>query len=180
MEFEFILTCIMGFISIFIIGYFYTHKNNSNEVLDWNSMQLLFFQNIKFRCKAYKLLDINTPMDLMMIESLFLSNKIPYHISFRYFMGIWPFVQAWNYNNCEFYILEKDYADSIIIMKNYIKIKQLENYSGKDQIRNILEIVIGGWVTYDPKEVLGISLYTRKNKIKKYIPEYFVKMKKKK
>ena len=179
MEFEFIFSCIMGFSLILIIKQFLTYKKyDSKEVIDWNKMQLLFFQKVNIGCKPYKLLDIYTPMDLMLIESLFLSENLPYQYSFRNFMGIWPFVHIWNYNNCEYYILEKDYNDAIYVIKNYTKTKIFESYSGKDRIRNILEMTIGGWVAYDPVKFSGIRIYLKKQKIKKYIPEYFEKIKK--
>ena len=180
MEKEFSIICIFVIILFFVIGYFKNHKfRETDEIIEWNNMECLFFQKVNNGCRPYKLLDIYTPMDLMLIESLFLSEKIPYYCNFRHFMGLRPFVQIINYTNCNFFILEKDYPKAILIINDYMKTKDLDDYNKKDTVRNIVEIIVGFWLVYNPKKILGITIFRKENRIKKYIPKNYERIKKK-
>ena len=146
-----------------IIKYFVKHKFRlTDEVIDWNEMENQFFVRFREGVKPYKLLDIYTPMDIMLIESLFLSENIPYHIDFKYFMGVRPFIPIINYTNSNLYILEEDYDDAIFLIHEYINTKRLEKYKENFRVRNFFEIIVGGWLVYNPQEILGITVYQRK------------------
>jgi hypothetical protein len=141
-------------------------------------MEREFYKSINNKIKPYKLLDIYTPMDLMLIESLFISHGIPYHCDFKHFMGVKPFVQIINYTNSNFYILEKDYSKAIEVVKNYLKNKRLHHYKLKHKIRNIIELVLISWVAYNPQEILGINVYYKNSSFRHYKKHYIKKRKK--
>ena len=166
MEKQFFITVLLGVIILLIIRYFRIYKSRETNELKYNDMENQFYLKINNGHRPYKLLDIYTPMDLMIIESLFLSEGIPYHCDFRHIMSIRPFLPIINYTNCNFYILEEDYSDALIIIFDYIGTKRLKNYGIR--IRNIFEIVIGGWIVYNPQEILGITVYKKENKNKRY------------
>jgi len=73
-------------------------------------------------------------------------------------MGLRPFVQIINYNNTNFYILEEDYNDAIIVLENYMQTKSFNNYKIKEKIRNIFELAMISWVIYSPQNNLGIEI----------------------
>jgi hypothetical protein len=137
-------------------------RNKNKEVLDYNEMELIFLNKISEKNRPYKLLNIYFPFDLMIIKSLFMSEQIPYYVEFEHFMGVKPFVQIINYNNSNFYILEEDYNDAIIVLENYLITKTLNNYKIKEKIRNIFELAIISWVIYSPQNNLGIEINYKK------------------
>jgi len=128
------------------------------EALDYNEMEIIFFNRISKENRPYKLLNIYFPFDLMIIKSLFMSEQIPYYAEFEHFMGVRPFVQIINYNNTNFYILEEDYNDAIIVLENYLKTKSFNNYKIKEKIRNIFELAMISWVIYSPQNNLGMEI----------------------
>ena len=128
------------------------------EILDYNEMEIMFFNKISKENRPYKLLNIYFPFDLMIIKSLFMSEQIPYYVEFEHLMGVKPFVQIINYNNTNFYILEEDYNDAIIVLDNYLEAKSLNNYKAKEKIRNIVELALISWVIYSPQNNLGIEV----------------------
>ena len=133
-------------------------KITKKETLDYNEMEIIFFNEISKDNRPYKLLNIYFPFDLMIIKSLFLSEQIPYYVEFEHFMGVKPFVQIINYNNTNFYILEEDYNDAIIVLENYLKAKTFNNYRIKEKIRNLFELAMISWVIYSPQNNLGIEI----------------------
>jgi hypothetical protein len=128
------------------------------ETLDYNDVEKAFFEKIKEGNLPYKLLSIYTPFDLIMLKSFFISENIPYYVEFERLMGLLPFVHILNYNNVNFYILEKDYDDAITIINDYIKNKELSNYKIKEVSRSVFEIVCINWVIPSPKNYLGIDV----------------------
>ena len=152
------------FITVFcIVRYFVeNNKTDNKETLDYNEMEIMFFNKISEKNRPYKLLNIYFPFDLMIIKSLFISEQIPYYVEFEHFMGVKPYVQIINYNNTNFYILEEDYNDAMIIIENYLKTKTLNNYKLNEKIRNIFELAIISWVIYSPQNNLGIEINYKK------------------
>jgi hypothetical protein len=148
-----------------IVRFFVEDKNiTEKESMDYNEMEIIFFKKISKVNRPYKLLNIYFPFDLMIIKSLFMSEQIPYYVEFEYFMGVKPFVQIINYNNTNFYILEEDYNDAIIVLENYLKTKIFNNYKIKEKIRNIFEFAFISWVIYSPQNNLGIEINYKKQK----------------
>jgi len=156
---------ILGIVLIvifFIIRYLIKNmKSAGKETLDYSDIEEEFFAKIKEGKTQYKLLEIYTPFDLMMIRSLFTSESVPYHIQFEHLMKVYPFVHCENYNNASMYILEEDYSDSIIIIKNYIENKNLNEYKIKSVGRNIFEFLTMTWVIPSPQNYLGIDINYR-------------------
>jgi hypothetical protein len=161
----------MGFDKYFIFGLFFIfiyilivyvrkrgRKSVKNETLDYNDMEKIFFEKIKEGNMAYKILQIYTPLDLMMIQSFFISENIPYYIEFEHRMKIEPFVQIINYNNVNLYILDEDYNDSIILIKNYVKNNNYDEYKIKNAFRGVFEFICMGWVVPSPHNYLGIEI----------------------
>ena len=135
------------------------------ESLEYNESEEMFFQKIREGYVPYKLLNIYTPLDLMMIKSLFVSEQIPYYTEFEHLMGLRPFVQTINYNNANFYILKEDYNDAIIVIEEYIRLKILDKYKFSETIRSIFEYLMIGWVVPSPNSFLGIEVnYNKKAK----------------
>ena len=150
------------FIAILYIVRYFIKNNENEETLDYNEMEMIFFDKISEKNRPYKLLNIYFPFDLMIIKSLFMSEQIPYYAEFEHFMGVRPCVQIINYNNTNFYILEEDYNDAIIVLENYLKTKTLNNYKIKEKIRNIFELACMNWLIYTPQNNLGIEINYKK------------------
>jgi hypothetical protein len=141
-----------------IIRFLINNKITKKETLDYNEMEIIFFNKISKDNRPYKLLNIYFPFDLMIIKSLFMSEQIPYYVEFEHFMGVKPFVQIINYNNTNLYILEEDYNDAIIVLENYLKTKTFNNYKIREKIRNLFELAAISWVIYSPQNNLGIEI----------------------
>jgi hypothetical protein len=156
---------VFGFIFIiiyFIIVYFRKQKNKNiieRETLNYNNTEIMFFENIKNGKIPYKILNIYTPFDLMMIKSLFISEDIPYYVEFEHIMKIQPFIHGLNYNNVNLYILENDYDDAINVIINYINTKISTKYNIKNVFRNIIEMLLFFRVVSSPSDYLGIDIY---------------------
>ena len=164
MRIDGLIICLLILLIFTFVKYFSKHKfRETDEKLTYNDMENLFFEKFNLGIKPYKLLDIYTPMDLMLIESLLLSEEIPYHCDFKHFMGVRPFLPIINYNNVNLYIFEEDYNDAIIIINEYINRKNIKTYNLKDRARNCLELLIGGWMAYDPNKYLGITVYIKES-----------------
>jgi len=123
---------------------------------------VVFYVLIKEGNTAYKLLNIYTPLDLMMIKSFFISENIPYYIEFEYLMKVQPYIHCLNYNNVNIYILDEDYNDAIIIINNYINSKKLNTYKVGNVFRSIFEYICTSWVIPSPHYFLGIEIYYKK------------------
>ncbi|MDR2964613.1 MAG: hypothetical protein LBU88_02430 [Treponema sp.] len=132
------------------------------ETLNYNIIENIFFDNIKKGKIPYKILNIYTPFDLMMIKSLFISENIPYYVEFEYLMKVQPFMHGLNYNNVNLYILEEDYNDAMIVIKNYLKTKNTEKYKIKKILRNVVEMVFFNYTAPNPNIYLGIDIYYKK------------------
>jgi hypothetical protein len=141
-------------IYVLIINVIQYNTKEGKETLDYNDIEKAFFEGIKGGNFSYKLLSIYTPLDLMMIRSLFISENIPYYVEFEHLMKLQPFVNSLNYNNVNFYILEKDYDDAIIVVDNYLENKILNEYKIKDVLRSIFEIICIFWVMPSPENNL--------------------------
>ena len=150
--------CILFIVRLFIKS----GKNSEKESLEYNEIEEMFFQKTHEGYIPYKFLNIYTPLDLMMIKSLFISEQIPYYTEFEHIMGLRPFVQSINYNNTNFYIIEEDYNDAIKIIEEYIKLKNLNNYKFTETIRGIFEYLMIGWVIPSPNNFLGIEINYKK------------------
>ena len=152
----------MGLIFIFVYLIITSIKKSylkiEKETMDYNDMEKLFFAKMKEEFISYKLLDIYTLLELMMIKSLFISENRPYYVEFENLMSLRPFVHCKNYNNAKIYILEEDYSDSLIVINSYIKNKDLNKYKIKNVFGNILEYIISGWVIPSPHNYLGIDV----------------------
>jgi hypothetical protein len=159
MKYDNILFFGFGLLFVFVyilITYIIRHNTpTKKETLDYNNIEKTFFEGIRDGDSPYKLLSIYTPFDLMMIKSFFISENIPYYVEFEHLMGLKPFVHSLNYNNVNFYILEKDYDDAIIVIDNYIESKNLDKYKAKDVFRNIFETICIFWVMPSPQNHLG-------------------------
>jgi len=132
------------------------------ETLDYNGNENMFFEKIREGKPAYKLLRIYTPFDLMMIKSYFISENIPYYIEFEHLMKIYPFIQCANYNNTNVYILEEDYNDAIIVINNYIKYKNLNEYKIKNVFWGTFEYLLMSYVVISPQKYLSIDINYKK------------------
>ena len=140
------------------------HKEKSIETLCHNDMEELFFEKIRGGSNPYKILNIYIPFDLIIIKSLLLSEQIPYYVEFEHTMGLRQFIQIINYTNTNLYILEEDYEDTVIVLRNYIRTKTLDNYTMKERIRNIVEMLVFGWLILSPQNNLGIDIRFKENK----------------
>jgi hypothetical protein len=154
---------LFGLLFIFIYTLFMHMRKNSyksikKETLDYNDMENAFFDKIKEGSMAYKILRIYTPFDLMMIKSFFISENIPYYVEFEHRMKIEPFVQILNCNNVNLYVLDEDYSDSIIVLKNYIKNNNYDEFKIRSAFRGIFEFICIGWVVPSPHNYLGIEI----------------------
>jgi len=160
---NFFLVGIFLIIALCIFRYIYSKKTvKSNktvrETLDYNEMEIMFLNNISENNRPYKLLNIYFPFDLMIIKSLFMSEQLPYYVEFEHMMGLRPFIPIINYNNANFYILEEDYNDAIIVIETYLRNKTLNNYKIKERLRNLFELALINWVTYSPQNNLGVEV----------------------
>ena len=126
--------------------------------MEYNDIENIFFEKLNEGSKAYKLLVIYTPFDLMMIKSFFISENIPYFVEFGHLMKVYPFVHASNYNNANIYILDEDYNDAIFLIKSYIKSKKLNEYKFQRTLRSAFEYICIGWVVPSPDYFLGFNV----------------------
>ena len=148
---------ILALITLCAIGYFAKH-NKVERKEETDEMEEMFFDKISKSSKAYKLMRIYFPFDLMMIKSLLASERIPHYAEFEHLMGLLPFVQAPHYNNTDLYILEEDYPDAIAVLRNYLAAKTFDNYKAKERIRNLVELFFIEWVAYSPQNNLGMDV----------------------
>jgi hypothetical protein len=88
------------------------NENNHNDIIE---MENIFIEETGNGEKAIKFLKISNESDGMIIESLFKSEQIPYKIEFH--------SKAHTYRNSLFCILEKDYADALFVLEEYMKTK---------------------------------------------------------
>jgi hypothetical protein len=146
-----------------IVRYFINNnRKTTEEVLDYNEIENIFFDKVSEKNRPYKLLNIYFPFDLMIIKSLLLSEQIPYYVEFEHFMAVKSFIQIINYNNTNLYILEEDYNDAIIVVENYLKTKTLDKYKIKEAVRNLFELLLINWVVLSPQNNLGIEINYKK------------------
>jgi hypothetical protein len=151
-------------IAIFIFGIIAKIKKNQNNNGENNKenifdeMEELFIKKIQDGYKPYKLLYIHFQMDLMLIKSLLHAEKIPYHIEFEHFHRIKPGIDYGFNNATTLYIIENNYDDVIMIIKNYFKNRKED----KNIPNNITENIIGDWVTQSPKNTNGIEIIYKK------------------
>jgi len=165
MDFDnFFIFGIVIIIAYFIIRFFPKKKKViEKETLDYDDIENNFFEEVKKGKSRYKLLEIYTSFDLMMIKSLFISESIPHYIEFGHLMKLYPFLHCQNYNNANMYILEEDYDDSINVIRNYIKNKNLSEYKLRSVGRNVFEYFIMAYVVPSPQNHLGIDVNSMNN-----------------
>ena len=165
----YVFSLFLLFIFLYIIvNYIIKNRNNKEEKnIKYNEMEEMFFKEICNGKYIYKILEIYSPYDLMIIKSILISENIPYYNEFEHLMKVWPFVHSLNYNNSNLYILEEDYEDTIIIIKEYIENKNIKNYNIKGVFRNVLEYLIMTWVIPSPNDNLGFDVNYKKNKERK-------------
>ena len=160
----FIFGILVLFVFFMIMLICKSKKQRTYEILDYNEMENIFFEKIKKGMLPYKLLNIYTPFDLMMIRSFFISENIPYYVEFEHFMKVYPFIHSTNYNNCNIYILDDDYNDAIYIINNYIKSKYINEHKIKDVFRGVFEYIIMGWIITSPYNYLGFDVNFKNTK----------------
>ena len=147
----------------FIITYLRENKKPmEKETSDYNEIENMFFEKIREGKPAYKLLRIYTSFDLMMIKSFFISENIPYYIEFGHLMKVFPFIQCVNYNNTNVYILEENYYDAIIVINDYIKYKNLNEYKIKNVFWGAFEYLLMSYVVISPQKHLSIDVNYKK------------------
>jgi hypothetical protein len=122
------------------------HESNRN-----NEVEELFFIKIYEGSYPYKLLSIYIPFDLMMIKSLLISTMIPYYVEFEHIMGLVPLFYCINYNNANLYILEEDYNDAILVIKNHLKNKALDKYDAIPFPKNHM----GFYINYKQNDIIN-------------------------
>jgi len=86
--------------------------NNDNRIIE---MENVFIEEVGNGEKAIRFLKVSNESDGMIIESLFKSEQIPYKIEFQ--------SKTHAYRNSIFCILEKDYADALFVLEEYMKTK---------------------------------------------------------
>jgi hypothetical protein len=89
------------------------YKTEENTLIE---MEDIFIEEVRNGEKTLDFLQITKGADIMVIESLFKAEQIPYKIQFHS-------VKIKSYRNCIFQILEKDYDDALLIIEGYIKKK---------------------------------------------------------
>jgi len=71
----------LAIVILCIVRFFLENKRIiKKETLDYNEMEIIFFNEISKDNRPYKLLGIYFPFDLMIIKSLFMSEQIPYYV----------------------------------------------------------------------------------------------------
>jgi hypothetical protein len=144
-------------------------EKDFEENIETNEIEERFFDEVRNGKGKYKFLKIDNQFDLMFIKSLFQSENIPYYIEFENISRMRPGMYIGDLGNYNLlYILDEDYNDAIKIVKKYIKTKRnnkSETKTGKENIRNFTEVLIGNWKVPSANDTNGIEIiYKLKNK----------------
>ena len=113
-------------------------------------MEEAFFEGTKNGASGYRVANLYNQYDIMFIKSLLQSAEIPYFIEFENMSRNKGGLAISSYNNAILNILDDDYDDVIQILEEYKKSRKSDNLRGKERIRNVAEIVIGGWAMQSP------------------------------
>ena len=148
-----------------------TGKNiqDNNKTVENKEIEEIFFKEVSNGKEKIRFLKIDNQFDLMFIKSIFQSENIPYYIEFENISRMRPGMYVGDLGNYNLvHILEKDYDNAIKIVKEYIKNKKnnIENTENikKEYVRNIFEILFGGWKVPSASDTHGIEIIFKKKK----------------
>jgi len=133
-------------------------------------MERAFLDEVSAGRRAVRIASVYNQYDIMFIKSLFQSEQIPYYFEFENMSKLRTGIPVFSFNNALLNVLEDDYDDARAVLEAYkrgpgdggaVDAERGDAKSrGAERVRNVAEIVIGGWKSPSPGE-RAIELYDR-------------------
>ncbi len=124
-------------------------------------MQEYFFSEIQKGKKAVKFMHLFYQQDIMVIQSIFQSNGIPYKIENNHLPSVLTGYCVYGFNHADFYILRENYDEALNIVKEYAERKKsFENSKNPaKKIGDLITIITAAGYIPDKDETSGIVIF---------------------